>query len=247
MRYVFSFIWALILLGIALFLFSYTGFGAPIHASLQAHLLDWVMGFFCLFWLMVLLKVPWDLYFQAHAVGFELQRARERGIKTPEGRVEYIQMLRPRLLALALGAHVFSSALIAGITYATHGQVGYYFAVFYLVSTVFRPVAAGYTYLAGKLLSIGTEAHYPREDVMEMRDRLQAQEEETKRLKELTEQQGEALQEETIRRESETRELRQGMQGIGREFEGAIGRLTDNQEVIKGIQAFVRLISQSTA
>ena len=46
-------------------------------------------------------------------------------------------------------------------------------------------------------------------------------------------------------RESEYRELRQSIHAVSREFETTVSRLTDNQEVIKGIQAFVRLITQS--
>src|SRR5262249_15490539 len=151
-----------------------------------------------------------------------------------------------RLLCLSLAAHLVSAAFVAGIAYATHGTIGYGFAVFYLVSTVFRPAVAGYVYLSRKLQAIGKEARYPREDVLELRERLRVQEEETKGLKTLSLQQHQALQEETVRRESATRELRQQVQEISREFESAISRLTDNQEVIRGIQAFVRLIAQST-
>src|SRR5437899_318411 len=50
------------------------------RASIAAgHLLDWVTGGLCLVWLLVILKAPWDLYFQAQAVSFEFQRSRERG------------------------------------------------------------------------------------------------------------------------------------------------------------------------
>jgi hypothetical protein len=246
MRHLVSFAWALALLAIVAGVLSYSGFGAPIHASLQTHLLDWVMGAFCLLWLLIILKVPWDLYFQAQEVFFELQRARERGIPTPQGRDAYIRILRTRLLWLSLAAHLVSAAFVAGIAYATHGLIGYYFAVFYLVSTAFRPAIAGYVYLSRKLRAIGKEAHYPREDVLELRERLRLQEEEIKNLRAIARQQDQALQEETARREGATRELRQRVQDISREFESAISRLTDNQEVIKGIQAFVRLISQST-
>ncbi len=226
---------------------SWLGLSDFMRASaLHGHLLDWIMGSLCLLWLLIVLKVPWDLYFQAHAVAFELQRARELDIPAVAGRAPYVHTLRRRLGLLAVGAHLLSALLIAGIAYFTHGVVGYYFAVFYLVSTVFRPAVAGYVYLSQKLQAIGDEAHYPREDVVELRRRVQDLEDRQKALTLQFKNQGEQLQRETGAREAEVRELRQNIHIIGREFEASISRLTDNQEVIKGIQAFVRLVTQST-
>ncbi len=90
------------------------------------------------------------------------------------------------------------------------------------------------------------EAHCPREDVVELRERLRVQEQETLNLKLQTERQADGLKQEREQREAETRELRQRQQAIGREFESTVSRLTNNQEVIRGIQAFTRLIAQST-
>ena len=41
------------------------------------------MGVLCFLWLLVILKAPWDLYFQALQVSFEMQRSRERQIALP--------------------------------------------------------------------------------------------------------------------------------------------------------------------
>lgn len=217
------------------------------------HLLDWFMGALGLFWLLVILKVPWDLYFQAMEVNFELQRSKEREVAIAPDRERYIAVLRKRLLMLAVGAHIVSAAVICAATYGSHGQLGYYFAAFYLLSTVFRPAIAGYVYLTHKLKTIGQEVRYPRDDVREMLTKFQEQQEKLQTfevtLRNMAEQvhQGrEALAREVSAREAETRELRQSVHNLGREFETTVSRLTDNQEVIKGIQAFVRLIAQST-
>ncbi len=247
MRYLANLAWTLALLVLIVGIGSLFGLSDYIRSSLaHGHLLDWGMGGLCLIWLLVVLTVPWDLYFQAHEVAFELQRARELNIPAVAGRAQYIQTLRRRLGILAIGAHLFSALLVAGITYFAHGTVGYYFAVFYLISTVFRPAAAGYVYLSRKLRAIGEEARYPREDVVELRMRVKEHEERLKSLDAQLKNQNDRLQQEAGIREAEVRELRQSVHTIGREFESAIGRLTDNQEVIKGIQAFVRLVTQST-
>lgn len=217
------------------------------HSLTTGHLLDWGMGALCLLWLLIVLTVPWNLYFQAHEVAFELQRSREREVQVPREREAYIARLRKRLGWLAVGLHLFSAALIAVLATLAGRSIGYYFAVFYLISTGFRPILAGYVYLRRKLKAIHEEVRYPREDVVELRQRLQTLEFSVRDLtNQISVAQKEAQQEIWIR-EAETRDLRQSVHAIGREFETTVSRLTDNQEVIRGIQAFVRLIAQSTS
>jgi uncharacterized coiled-coil DUF342 family protein len=124
--------------------------------------------------------------------------------------------------------------------------VGYYFALFYLVSTLFRPALAGYVYLTRKLQALNKESRYPREDVVEMRQNLRWQETTLRDLADQMKECREELQREALARGTEDRELRQNVHALSREFETTVSRLTDNQEVIKGIQAFVRLVAQST-
>ena len=222
------------------------GLDDAVRASMASgHILDLVMGGFCLLWLLVILKVPWDLYFQAQQVAFEQQRARERKIMVPVERETYIRVLRQRLGWLAIGAHMFSAAFIALVTAFSRGQVGYYFADFYLISTVFRPAIAGYVYLRTKLLAIAEESAYPRDDIVTVLDKLHWQEATVRDLTDQIREEREARERETRERESETLELRQHVHALSREFETTISRLSDNQEVIKGVQAFVRLITQS--
>jgi hypothetical protein len=217
-----------------------------VRASIMAgHLLDWVMGGFCLVWLVVILKLPWDLYFQAHTVAYEIKRSEERGIRTAPGREEYVRRLRRRLGWLAVWAHLASAALVAAVAYLTGGQVGYYFALFYVVSTLFRPAAAAYVYLSRKLKHMAGEARYPREDIVELRCTVDAHKESLRSLTDRIDELSEALSQEHSAREQETREIRQSVHAVGRELETTVSRLTDNQEVIKGIQAFVRLVAQS--
>lgn len=209
------------------------------------HALDWIMGALCLIWLVIILKVPWDLYFQATGVTFEIQRSYERGVTIVPGREEYIKKLRKRLGQLAVGAHLASAVLIAAITFLTGGAVGYYFAAFYIISTLFRPAAAAYAYLSHKLSTIAEETRYPREDIVELRSRVDTGEQSLKDLTERIEAISEKLNSEESTRSEETRELRDHVHDIGREFETTISRLTDNQEIISGIQAFVRLVAKS--
>jgi hypothetical protein len=246
MRWISSFFGTLVGMGILVFAARFLGLDDFVRRSIKAgNLLDWLMGTFALFWLLLLLKAPWDLYFEAHTVAFEQQRSEERGIRLTAGRTQYVHIVRQRLLWFAIGAHVFSAALLAGVTYFTRGTVGYYFAAFYLVSTLFRPTIAGYFYLSRKLKALGDESRYPREDVEEMRSRLLMQESQMSELRQQIEHIEQTAAAQNTQHDEELRDLRQRLHALGREFETTASRLTDNQEVIKGIQAFVRLIAQS--
>jgi hypothetical protein len=219
-------------LGVLLMVGRWLGF----EGTIREHLLDWVMGALCFAWLLVLLKAPWDLYFQAHTVAFEQARARERGIVVLDGRESYIQRVRGRLLWLALGAHALSAILAAGVAFFTHGAVGYWFSGFFLISTLFRPLLAGYYFLWEKLKALLTETNYPREDVIELRERV-----------DLLEGQLKTAQKTDEVREEELMALRARLAAIGAEFEGTLSRLTDQKAVIDGLQAIARLIARSAA
>jgi hypothetical protein len=232
--------WALLCLAVGGLLAWLLGLDDMIRASIAAgHLLDWVMGGLCLGWLILILKAPWDLYFQAQRVRFEIQRSRERQVALAPGREQYVRNTQRWLGWLAVGAHLLSAALLAAITALTGGRGGYYFAGFYLISTAFRPAVAGYVYLWRKLRAIETEARYPREDVTEIRGRLDRLEDAMKTLTRQWEEQQASWQ-------SERRELRESVTALSRHFEQVAGSLTDNQEVIKGIQALSRLVARSS-
>ena len=218
-----------------------------IRASIEAgHLLDWVMGSLCFVWLLILLKAPWDLYFAAHRVAWEQERSKERRILLAPGREKYVSVVRRRLAWLAVGSHLFSAGLAALVAYLNGGvTVGYYFAAFFIVSTLFRPLIAGYAYLWHKLKDVGEETRYPREDVVEIRARLETGESALRTAQEEIEVLRLAHRETAEQDEAEMQNLRQKLNALGREFETTVGRLTDNREVISGIQAFVRLIAQS--
>jgi hypothetical protein len=209
--------------------------------------LDWITGIACLVWLLFILKAPWDIYFEAHRVSFEIQRSKERNIPILPGREEYVRKVKTRLGWIAVAAHVISATVIAAITYFSGGKIGYYFAGFYLLSTSFRPVLAAYLYLIDRLRTIDEESRYPREDMFEVRESLRRHEETLRMMAQRIDNDEETFRHESETREEETRQLRQSVHSIGRELEVTITRLTDNQDVIRGIQAFVRLIGQSGA
>ena len=205
-----------------------------------------IVGGFCLVWLFVLLKAPWDLFFQAQTVVDELARSRESGIRVDAARETYVLRLRRRLLVIALGAHLLSAGLSAAIAMFGGGVIGWWFAAFYLLSTGFRPAVSAYRHLMRRLIQMFEEARFPREDVLEMRGRVVRHDGEIPALRERIDHLERALARETEAREADDRELRGNVEATAREMEKSLSRLTDNQDVVRGIQAFVRLVSHSS-
>ena len=245
MRGLAAFVWGII--GILLGLFLWQGVAGRVMPEnfLQTHLLDVVMGVLCFLWLLVILKAPWDLYFKAREVEFEQSRAAERNIVLETGHEVYVRRLHPKLLLLAIGTHLFSAGLVAAITFASHGKVGYYFSAFYLVSTVFRPLLAGYEYLMSKLYTLSSAAYFPRFDSVELEQKLRVLEETYHLNEERYNSLNAELYREKTEREEETFALRQSVTEIGNEFEATISRLSTNEEVVRGLRALVAFVKQA--
>lgn len=218
------------------------GLGLP-----QVPVLEVVTGALCLVWLLVILKYPWDIYFEARAARGEAQRSVEAGIAVPSARLEEIGRLVPRVLILALGTHLASALLLGAISHFSRGQVSHWFAVFYLVSTVFRPAASGYRHLRERIRALASAVRFPREDVLTLRCTVERHTEDltVERARALALEA--ALLAERSARETGERATREQLAALGREFESTLARLTDNQDVIRGIQAFVRLIGRADA
>ncbi|WP_061297336.1 hypothetical protein [Herbidospora cretacea] len=207
------------------------------------------IGAISLIWLLILLTVPWNLYFSARRVVHETQLSRERGIEVPQAREDEARGIAKRMLRLAVLGHVVSAAVIAVITYFSGEYVGYYFAGFYLLATLFRPTGAYLTHLKERVGTLMEELHYPRQDVATLRtdvknltDARTAIEES---LAELTEDLRRARDELAAARsalEDADHDLNRRITLMTRKFDETVDGLSDNQELITGLKAFLRLV-----
>src|SRR5207248_3226472 len=135
--------------------------------------------------------------------------------------------------------------------------LGYYFAGFYLLSTLFRPGVEYYKYLRSRLYELGNEVKYPREDViklradvMELKSRVSRHEDQIQELEKQLGEQGYRL-EMRVQQEAQAgvarhQELDRRFGSLGRKFEETVDRLTDNQEIIAGVKAFLRLVKDGS-
>jgi len=125
-------------------------------------------------WLIVLVAVPWNLYFGARRVVMEMAVSRSRGIDIPPEQVAEAHTIARRMLWFALGGHVVTAAVAGAVTYVSGAAIGYYITAAYLFSATIRPAAAYFAHLRERISTLSQESLHPREDVVELRERVAA-------------------------------------------------------------------------
>ncbi|MEV4430333.1 hypothetical protein ACN9M0_33995 [Streptomyces sp. R-07] len=206
-------------------------------------------GVLGLLWLLLLLTAPWNLYFRAHAVLAEITVSREKGLVVSEQRDTEARRIARVMLRVAVAGHVATAGAALAVAAATGRGAGYWWAGFFLLSTAFRPAGAYFGQLRRRLGLLLREVTYPRDDVVALRERVAALENGATVLDGKAEEQYRALAE--LRRtvdavglaahdRAEATDRR--IAALAREFEATVNRLTDNEEIITGLKAFLRLL-----
>jgi hypothetical protein len=259
--------WAMVLTGAAAaLLFAWLGrlAGVPL-----ATLLAIGAGGVALAWLIVLVTVPWNLYFAARQVVADMAVSRERGITVRQVQEAEAGRLARRMLWLALGAHVGTAAVVAVITYFSGATAGYYFAGFYLLSTAIRPAVAYLAHVRDRIRVLTRESAYPRDDVASLKRRVDLA---TKAVGELREElrrtgstlaadiaharqllttdlarvQDELAADRTASRNRDD-DLGRRIDQMVRRIEATLDGISDHQELLTGLRALVRMIKPDPA
>jgi hypothetical protein len=134
--------------------------------------LDWVIGGASFWWLLVIVTVPWNVHFQAKEVLVEAAQSKEKGIPVDEKQVKYVTVLAKRSLWVAIALHLFSAVGLYTLAATGISTVGYISSGAALLLTILRPAIRAYEYLYARLTMIRQEWKYPREDIVELRDRF---------------------------------------------------------------------------
>ena len=129
-------------------------------------------GAAALAWLIVLVAVPWNLYFGARRVVAEMAVSRSRGIEVRPDQEAEARTIARRMLWFALGGHLSTAAATAVVTYISGATLGYYVMAAYLVSATIRPAAAYFGHLRERISTLSRESLHPREDVVALREKV---------------------------------------------------------------------------
>ncbi|MEW1699215.1 MULTISPECIES: hypothetical protein [unclassified Streptomyces] len=206
-------------------------------------------GVLGLLWLLVLLTAPWSLYFRAHTVLTEIGTSREKGLAVAPEREAEARRIARVMLRVAVAGHVGTAAAALAVAVATGRAAGYWCAGFFLLSTFFRPAGAYFGQLRRRLGGLLVDVTFPRDDVVALTGRVASLESGGAVLEAKAEEQYRALAE--LRRTVDAVGLSaqarsdgtdRKIAALAREFESTIDRLTDNEEIITGLKAFLRVL-----
>lgn len=218
--------------------------GAPLPAILGAG-----AAVLCVLWLLLLLTVPWNVYFRAQTVLAEIKVSRDKGLEVPAARDVEAARIARTMLRVAVAGHALTAVGAVAVTLATGYRAGYWIAGCFLLSTLFRPAGAWFAQLRKRLGTLLKDVTFPRDDVVALRGRVEHTDRGIKVLEEKTEEQYRSLAE--LRRAVDASSLSlyaraddtdRRIAALAREFESTVNRLTDNEEIITGLKAFLRLL-----
>jgi hypothetical protein len=146
--------------------------------------IDWIIGGASFWWLLVIVTVPWNVHFQAKEVLAEGAQSAEKEIPVDAKQLEYVRLLAKRSLVVAIALHLLSAIGLYILAATGISAVGYVSSGAALLLTALRPAISAYEYLYARLTTIRQEWTYPREDIVELRNRFDAIEATVKRLEE---------------------------------------------------------------
>ena len=169
----------------ALLLLFLAGFGLTQWLHLPfGNFIDWIIGASIFVWLLVIVTVPWNVYFQSQSVLNQATVSKDRGINVDEQQLPYVRSIAQRSLWLALGLHLVSAIALYVLAASGVGTIGYVGAIAALLLTILRPAISAYEYISQRLQAISQQINYPREDVMELRQRFANLEESVRQINE---------------------------------------------------------------
>jgi hypothetical protein len=255
--------WAMILLGAAAaLLFTWLGRLAGVPVST---LLTIGAGGVALAWLVVLVTVPWNLYFAARRAVAEMAVSRGRGITVPAAYGGEARQIGRRMLWFALGAHIATALAAALITYVSGATIGYYFAGFYLLSAAIRPVVAYFAHVRERITTMTRESRHPRDDIASLKFKVDALAHMTDEFRRTESRLAEdiahtrqlltsdlsrlqdAQAEDRAAARSRHDDLARRIDQVVYRMESTLDGLSDHQELLTGIRALVRMIRTDAA
>jgi hypothetical protein len=136
----------------------------------SGNLIDWLIGIASFWWLLVIVTVPWNIYFDAQEVIAEAAISQEKNIPVDRKQVDYVKTVARWSIRLAIALHLLSGIGLYTLAATGISAVGYVSSGATLLLTALRPAIRAYQYLAVRLSMIRQQIKYPREDVVELRD-----------------------------------------------------------------------------
>jgi hypothetical protein len=229
--------------------------------ALVAHQLGWVDGgalgragavLALVVGLVGVVRLPWDLVFEARNVLARQESSRRRGLEVDAAEVAFARASAGRALVLAVGLHALGAVLAIFARGFVGDELGLVLAVAFAASMALRPIHAFYVHTRMRLGLAAREAEVPRQDALSLAESIQSIE---RRLRELDAAR-DALRDQLAVIETRARQdagawrksaavTDEKLDRVLRELERTVERTQQSAEVLAGIRAFVRLVRES--
>ena len=136
------------------------------------NLIDWSIAIASFWWLIAIVTIPWNIYFEARETITEAEISKEKDLEIDEKQLDYVYKIARRSLIGAIALHFISALALYLLATTGISNVGYVSSGLTLLLTVLRPSVRGYQYLNRRLSSIKKEVKYPRKDAIELDNRV---------------------------------------------------------------------------
>lgn len=222
--------------------------------------LDWIIGIGTFCWLVAVVVVPWNIYFEAREVLNEAKQSKKKDIHFDESQLTYVTKISRWSLVVALTLHFVSAAGFYWLATSQISVVGYYAAGAALLLTFLRPSVRLYEYISYRLYEIKKEILVPREDADTFKSELELLKYELKEVKNLMNEESEEswasklqktlddLKQKTERLAYSLEKLQQDNlrdhQKLADETRHAVAQLTEDGKFIDHIVEIIRFIKK---
>lgn len=136
------------------------------------NLIDWIIGFATSAWLLTIITIPWNIYFEANTVLYDAKLSEKKQIKFDTQELNYVTKVAKVAFNVAIILHVVSAIGLYALAYFEVSVVGYYGSIASILLTFLRPALRLYQYVSERLSNIRFEVKYPRDDVHELASKL---------------------------------------------------------------------------
>lgn len=134
---------------------------------------DWAIGIGIFEWAILIVTVPWNIYFKAKAAVQTGKESQLQGIIVEERQIKYASEIATKSLIVAISLHLGTALGLYWLAINGITSLGYWSSVGVLLLTLLRPAISTYEYLAARLNAMQEQFAYPRADILELRGRFQ--------------------------------------------------------------------------
>jgi hypothetical protein len=131
-------------------------------------LADWAIGITMFWWLIVIVTIPWSIYFQARETRYQAETSIQKGIRVAPESLSYVQGLVTWSLRIAIGLHLISALGFYLLAVWEVTPIANVSSMAALLLTGLRPAVRAYEYLADRLAQLQGEILVPREDAIHL-------------------------------------------------------------------------------